>query len=180
MISVNHLQQTLQRIEEIQRRLEGDVPAPAQSFQAVLSATTPTRTPVSPASPVANNYEPLITRAAAEYQLPPALLRAVIHAESNFRADAVSPKGAMGLMQLMPGTASGLGVSDPFDPVQNIEGGARYLRQLLDRFGGDQRLALAAYNAGPGAVLRYQGVPPFPETRQYVDRVMAQVAANGE
>jgi soluble lytic murein transglycosylase-like protein len=102
----------------------------------------------------------------------PALVRAVIQAESDFDRRALSAKGAMGLMQLMPETARELGVSDPWDPDQNIDGGTRYLRQLLDRFGGDLAHALAGYNAGPSAVERYGGVPPYAETTAYVDRVL--------
>ncbi len=105
------------------------------------------------------------------------MLKSVIHAESGFRTGAVSSAGAMGLMQLMPGTANALGVSDPFDTEQNIAGGAHYLRQQLDRFDGQVPLALAAYNAGAGAVLRYQGVPPFPETQAYVSRVLGLISA---
>jgi hypothetical protein len=93
-------------------------------------------------------------------------------AESGFDPRAVSPKGALGLMQLMPGTARELGVSDPFDPAQSVRGGARYLRRLLDRFGGRLDLALAAYNAGPGAVEEHGGVPPYRETREYVRKVI--------
>jgi soluble lytic murein transglycosylase-like protein len=116
--------------------------------------------------------EGCLAQAAAEYRLPQALLRAVVRAESGFQVKAVSPAGAQGLMQLMPQTAKELGVEDPFDVAQNIDGGARYLRRMLDRFDGDVPRALAAYNAGPGAVERYQGVPPYTETRRYVARVM--------
>ena len=93
--------------------------------------------------------------------------------ESGFDANATSKVGAQGLMQLMPGTASSLGVRDPYDPGQNVAGGTRYLRGLLDRFGGDARLAVAAYNAGPGAVEKYGDVPPYAETQNYVQNVLA-------
>ena len=116
--------------------------------------------------------EKSVQQAAAKYNLSPELIRGVIRAESNFQADAVSPAGARGLMQLMPETAKELGVTNPFDIQQNIDGGARYLRQMLDRFGGDVKRALAAYNAGPGAVDQYNGDVPFSETRQYVQRVL--------
>jgi hypothetical protein len=113
-----------------------------------------------------------VQKAAAKYNLPPALINAVIRAESNFKAKAVSPAGAQGLMQLMPATAKELGVKNPFDIEQNIDGGAKYLRKMLDRFGGNVRKALAAYNAGPGTVIKYNGRVPYPETRQYVKRVL--------
>ena len=113
-----------------------------------------------------------ILQAAEKYDLPPALIRGVVRAESNYRVTAVSPAGAQGLMQLMPATAQELGVEDPFDITQNIDGGARYLRQMLDLFDGDVRHALAAYNAGPGTVKRYNGIPPYPETAHYINRVM--------
>lgn len=110
--------------------------------------------------------------------LEPHLLLAVISAESGFRAKAVSPKGAQGLMQLMPATARRLGVADPFDPEQNVRGGARYLTELLKLFNDDLRLALAAYNAGENAVIRYgRAIPPYPETQQYVARVMQKYQA---
>jgi soluble lytic murein transglycosylase-like protein len=112
-----------------------------------------------------------INAAAARHKLDPALLAGLIRQESNFNPAAVSPAGARGLTQLMPGTAAGLGVKDAGDPVQAIEGGARYLRQQLDRFGNDPTRALAAYNAGPGAVLRHGGVPPYAETQAYVRKV---------
>lgn len=117
-------------------------------------------------------YDPLLLDAAARYGVHEALLKAVALAESGMNRWAVSPAGAQGLMQLMPGTARELAVSDPFDPTQAIDGGARYLAQQLRRFGRED-LALAAYNAGPGAVARHGGVPPIAETQHYVQRVMA-------
>jgi hypothetical protein len=116
-------------------------------------------------------YADAIRAASAESGVDEAFLRAVIHAESAFNPNALSLKGAQGLMQLMPGTASDMGVLDAFDAAQNIRGGARYLARLLKTFGGDEQLAAAAYNAGPGAVQRYNGVPPFAETQVYVKRV---------
>lgn len=116
-------------------------------------------------------YGQQIRMAAQRYHVDPALVRAVIHAESAFQADARSSKGAQGLMQLMPQTAQDLGVGDAFDEEQNILAGVRYLAGLLERFNGDERLATAAYNAGPGAVDRYSGIPPYAETRAYVERV---------
>jgi soluble lytic murein transglycosylase-like protein len=116
-------------------------------------------------------YDGLILLTALEHDVPPGLVKAVIAAESLFNPDAVSRKGAQGLMQLMPMTASKLGVADPFSADQNVNGGVRYLREMLDRYGDMQR-ALAAYNAGPTAVDRYRGIPPYPETQAYVQRVM--------
>ncbi len=113
----------------------------------------------------------LIRRLGERYGLPPELLRAVIRQESAFDPFAVSKKGAQGLMQLMPGTARRFGVQDVFDPAENVLGGVKYLRFLLDRYEGDARLALAAYNAGEAAVDRYAGIPPYAETRDYVERI---------
>ncbi len=117
-------------------------------------------------------YDALIRKTARRYGVPPALVKAVVKTESNFQRHAVSRAGAQGLMQLMPSTASDLGVQDPFSPDENIHGGTRYLRAMIDRFEGDWKHALAAYNAGPGAVDQYGGIPPYRETREYVERVL--------
>lgn len=116
-------------------------------------------------------YADLVRQEAARQGLDEGLVHAVVAVESNYDPMALSPKGARGLMQLMPETARELGVTQPYDPEQNIRGGTRYLRRLIDQFGGDLDLALAAYNAGPGAVDRHRGVPPFRETREYVRKV---------
>jgi soluble lytic murein transglycosylase-like protein len=127
-----------------------------------------------PSQPAAapRTFDALILEASTVHGIPPALVKAVIHAESAFDPRAISAKGAMGLMQLMPGTARELGVSQPFHVEQNVHGGTRYLRALHDRY-GSWTTALAAYNAGPGAVDRYAGIPPFAETREYVRRVLS-------
>lgn len=125
-----------------------------------------------PQAPPAPPYHGLILRASKEYRLDPALLRAVIMAESSYNPKAVSHRGAQGLMQLMPSTAAELGVTDSFDPAQNINGGAKYLRKLMDRFDNDVQLALAAYNAGSRYVRQYKGVPPFRATQLYIKKVI--------
>ncbi len=128
------------------------------------------------ALPPEKAYEHLIQEAAAKYDLDPDLIRAVMRTESAFDPYAVSRVGAQGLMQLMPALAADMGVTDPFDARQNIMAGARYLRQLLDAHRGNVPLTLASYNAGPGNVRRYRGVPPFEETRNYVKKITELIA----
>jgi Soluble lytic murein transglycosylase and related regulatory proteins (some contain LysM/invasin domains) len=121
---------------------------------------------------VDSDYDGYIQNASGRYNIDPDLIRAVIKAESDFKVSARSNKGAMGLMQLMPDTARLHNVSDAYNPGENVEGGARHLRMLLDRYQGDLELSLAAYNAGSAAVEKHRGIPPFPETREYVRRVL--------
>ena len=174
------------RVDEIRQMMTSLVgaPAPAQastsatSFQAQLSAAQgPTASaPAGPGASVGTGpvpYAAEIDAAAQRHGLDPALLKALIKQESNFDPNAGSSAGAQGLTQLMPGTARSLGVTNPLDPAQAIEGGAKYLKQMLDRFGGDVEKALAGYNAGPGAVARFGGVPPYAETQNYVKKVTA-------
>lgn len=118
-------------------------------------------------------YDQIIATCASKYGVNQSLIKAVIHAESGYNPNAVSSKGASGLMQLMPGTARSLKVSNSFDPKDNVEGGVKYLRFLLDTFRGDVSLAVAAYNAGLNKVARYGGIPPYNETRTYVNRVLS-------
>jgi len=120
-------------------------------------------------------YAPVVAELSARYDLSPALIEAVVWQESRWRANAVSPAGARGLAQLMPGTARDLGVN-PDDPIANLEGGARYLREQLDRFDGDLERALAAYNAGPGRVIRANGIPRIRETQVYVSSIMGRLS----
>ncbi|KHE72080.1 hypothetical protein LD39_06470 [Halobacillus sp. BBL2006] len=121
------------------------------------------------------NIERIIQKASVKYGVSEQLIRSVVKAESNFDSSIVSHAGAQGLMQLMPATARGLGVTDPFDPEQNVMGGTKYLKQMLDRYNGNSQLAVAAYNAGPGNVDKYGGVPPFQETQNYVTKVLKHV-----
>jgi soluble lytic murein transglycosylase-like protein len=173
-----------ERIDQIQAMLASLQPvgapsAPSTAFASSLKAATATAASTTPtattgAAPAgATPFAAEIDAAAARNGVDPALLRGLIRQESNFNPAAASPAGAHGLCQLMPATAAGLGVTNPSDPVQNIEGGAKYLKQQLDRFGGDVSKALAAYNAGPGAVQKYNGVPPYAETQNYVAKVTA-------
>jgi soluble lytic murein transglycosylase-like protein len=183
------IEATVARVTEIEQMMSssatGGAQAPApQGFQAQLdqasasmaptaaTATAGATAPGNLGSGSPSQFDGAIQAAASRNGVDPALLKGLIRAESNFNPRAGSPAGAQGLTQLMPGTARGLGVSDPYDPIQSIEGGAKYLRQQLDRFGGDAQKALAAYNAGPGAVQKYGGVPPYSETQAYVKRVL--------
>jgi soluble lytic murein transglycosylase-like protein len=166
--------QTSQGVIEIQANTvaafeqeEYTAPAPAALAPAALA-------PPSPAPQL--TPQELITRAALHAGLPPAIVHSIARAESGYREDAVSPKGAIGLMQLMPKTAAQLD-ADPRDPAQNADAGARYLRDLLQKYENDPHQvskAVAAYNAGPAAVDKYNGIPPYPETIQYVNRVLKQ------
>jgi len=124
-------------------------------------------------NPVSGQYANIINQEAQKNGVDPALVKAIIKNESGFNPNATSHCGAQGLMQLMPATARGLGVQNAYDPGQNIMGGAKYIGQLMKQFGGDMKLAVAAYNAGPGNVKKYGGVPPFKETQAYVQKVMA-------
>lgn len=153
-------------------RIEPEIPPPDPKPPVVRG---------DPTSDESDALERAIARFSAEAGLPPGLVRAVVWAESDFQQGAVSPKGAIGLMQLMPETAAELGVN-PQDSEQNLQGGTAYLRQMLDRFEGDPEQllkALAAYNAGPGQVARHGGIPPFPETAAYVRRVVRRYLADG-
>lgn len=117
-------------------------------------------------------FDELIKSTADKYNLDTRLLHAVVKAESNYNPNAVSTKGAMGLMQLMPGTAESLDVKNPFNPVENMDAGARFLKSLIEKYNGNLQLALAAYNAGPTAVETYKGIPPYDETKAYVTQVL--------
>ncbi len=143
------------------------------SLPAPVDSPTPVAVPAlaEPAKPALPLNE-VVDTASATFHLDPDLVNSVIHAESGFNPRAVSPKGASGLMQLMPSTANHLGVSNIFDPQANVTGGSRYLRELLERYNFDLLKALAAYNAGPERVEQYRGIPPFRETRAYVARII--------
>lgn len=166
-------------------RIDAADPGSADMPPVRLSAITTLGEPIAeqqnlsvsaaPASvPVRGNYAPIINAAAKQYGISPALVDAVMWQESRYNHNAVSSAGAIGLMQLMPGTARTLGVN-PRDPWQNVFGGAAYLRQQLDRFNNSVPLALAAYNAGPGAVQKYGGIPPYTETRNYVQKIVQRL-----
>lgn len=183
------------RMREIQARLDALYPRrsqtlpaepPASGLSGPIGAGGPgTFRPMSPFAPgldtggpmAPEELRPLIRSAADHAGIDPLLFEALVGQESGFDPNARSTAGAMGLSQLMPGTAKALGVENPYDPVQNLFGGARYLAQMLARFDGDVRLALAAYNAGPGAVERHGGIPPFRETTNYVQKIMGRYEA---
>jgi soluble lytic murein transglycosylase-like protein len=168
------------RIEQIQAMIGSLEPAPAASATTNFAQTLATVQTPAGASDQGGGSTPFgaeIDAAAARYGIDPALLRGLVRQESGFDPRAHSSVGAMGLTQLMPGTAASLGVTDPYDPVQSLDGGARYLREMLDRFGDDPAKALAAYNAGPGAVARFGGVPPYAETQHYVQNILGGITA---
>jgi soluble lytic murein transglycosylase-like protein len=184
----------LARVSQLQQMIGAAVPSPAPAATATFAtqlASATTATTAAPAATAATAglastgvselpadvpFGAEITAAAKKHGIDPALLAGLVKQESNFNPTAGSPAGARGLTQLMPGTAAGLGVTDVLDPLQSLDGGAKYLRQQLDAFGGDVTRALAAYNAGPGAVQRYGGVPPYAETQNYVRVVQANAA----
>lgn len=176
---IAELSQLTGRVQNVAR--PAPAPSAVGSFDAVLAAQTGTAPAtlqgLPGAAPAAGSgeaqYGPLVDEAARRHGLDPALLRALVKQESGFDPNARSHAGAVGLGQLMPGTAAGLGVTDPTDPAQSADGAARYLKAQLQTFGGDVTRALAAYNAGPGAVQRFGGVPPYAETRAYVQKVTA-------
>ena len=155
----------------------GEVGLPATSLRGVVPDEVIDE--VASANPNASSGDlrQLAMAAAKRHGLDPDLVMAVVSVESAFRPQAVSPKGALGLMQLMPATAASLGVRDPFDPAENLEGGTRHLGTLVSTYGGDLTRALAAYNAGEGAVSRHRGVPPYRETREYVKKVLERYQA---
>ncbi|MBO5468940.1 MAG: lytic transglycosylase domain-containing protein [Lachnospiraceae bacterium] len=147
---------------------QGVVVTPPVDATASVAAATSTNSTTAPA-----DLEPIFEQAAQQYGISKDLLKAVAKAESNFNPSVVSSAGAIGVMQLMPDTAKSLGVTNPYDATENIMGGARYLSQLLSQYNGDTALALAAYNAGSGNVAKYGGIPPFKETQNYVNKILA-------
>jgi soluble lytic murein transglycosylase-like protein len=174
-MNLEGLESVKSRIEEIRRKFvdPGLAPRPIGVGKTSGSPTfsDSLRNAQGPRSvPCPKDLEPIITAAAKKYGMDPAMVKAVVRIESGFNQRSISKTGAQGLMQLMPGTARALGV-DATDPAQNIDGGVRYLRQQIDRFGSVE-LGLAAYNAGPGNVIRYNGVPPFDETQRYVSNAL--------
>lgn len=144
--------------------------------QSGLPSVENTLAPNAPAMVPPAQIDALVNDNAQAQNVDPALIKAIIANESGFNANATSNVGAQGLMQLMPGTAAALGVSNAYDPAQNVAGGTKYIKEMLQHFGGDVRLAVAAYNAGPGAVEKYGGIPPYAQTQNYVQNVLASYA----
>ena len=162
------------RVDASGRLVRSNVVASVAVRENVIAAKTVGNRAPAPEPKTANppgTFREAIDQIAAKHDLAPQLVHSVIAVESNYNPNAISPKGAQGLMQLIPSTARRFGVNNVFNPVENIEGGARYLRYLLDLYHGDYRLALAAYNAGEGAVAKHGGVPPYAETQNYIQQV---------
>ena len=168
----------LDQLQTMVSQLTAPAPAPTTSFAGAHASaqTSPSAAPATGAG-ASTAFGAEIDAAAASNGIDPALLKGLVSQESGFDPNARSGAGAVGLTQLMPGTAASLGVTNPLDPAQSLQGGAKYLRQQLDRFGGDEKLALAAYNAGPGAVAKFGGVPPYAETQNYVKSVLSKAAS---
>lgn len=174
-MQLSSLNVTLQRINTIENQIQSlasFAKAPDADFQKILNNKVEnTKNPTKTSRAEIDN---LITKYADKNGLDEDFVKAVINQESGFNPNATSHCGAMGLMQLMPATAQGLGVTNAYDAEQNIEGGTKYLKGLMDRFGNDKQLALAAYNAGPNAVKKYGGIPPYAETQNYVKKVLSK------
>lgn len=174
-MQLSSLDITLQRISMIERRFQSLVSytqKPDSDFQKILE--TKVENKKSPNSVSRSEINDLISKYSDKNGLDEDFVKAVINQESGFNPNATSKCGAMGLMQLMPSTAQGLGVKDAYDVEQNIEGGTKYLKGLMDRFNNDKSLALAAYNAGPNAVKKYGGIPPYAETQNYVKSILSK------
>ena len=182
-MSVETVTGRVSQIEAMIAAAQSGVITPSTSstnFNSTLAQAQSATSPTAGAASLGagdNAYSDLIQAAAAKYGLDANVLKGLIKQESGFNANAGSPAGAQGLTQLMPATAASLGVTDVHDPAQAIDGGAHYLKMQLDRFGGDYTKALAAYNAGPGAVQRFGGIPPYAETRNYVTKVLGYADA---
>lgn len=174
-MQLSSLDITLQRINMIENQFQSLVTyaqKPDEDFQKILDSSIENKK--NPNSTSRSEINDLIAKYADKNGLDENFVKAVINQESGFNPNATSKCGAMGLMQLMPSTAQGLGVTNAYDAEQNIEGGTKYLKGLLDRFGNDKSLALAAYNAGPNAVKKYGGIPPYAETQNYVKSVLSK------
>jgi len=175
-MNLTSLDITLQRIQSIEKGFQSlmayNTPKPSEDFQKILD--TKVENSKNPSTVTRGEINELIDKYANQNGLDADFVKAVINQESGFNPNATSKCGAMGLMQLMPGTAQGLGVTNAYDPEQNIEGGTKYLKGLMDRFDNNKSLALAAYNAGPNAVKKYGGIPPYQETQNYVKNVLGK------